>query len=100
MLEIEDINWKDIREKLNQQEWVKIGTEEFERRILLGTVSDLTPSGKYYTLFACSNITQQEAETDEVWWINLKNAAEERDLFVEQSDVDPCDIMIGETKTE
>jgi hypothetical protein len=50
-------NLKRIRAKLDRESW----EDEYEpgqqvRRVYLGTVFNLTPSGKYYLPFACSNV--------------------------------------------
>jgi hypothetical protein len=55
------IGWHNIREEMKTQPWEKIDEFTEERRIYLGTVMGLTPSGKYYTPWACSNVEVCEA---------------------------------------
>lgn len=61
----------------------------------LGTVMALTPSGKYYTSWANSNVTDEEAELDEQWSEALGTVAEQYGLFVTSGEGDPCDIFVG-----
>ena len=50
------INWDAVAEQLREQEWERVEPDVEERRVFLGTVFALTPSGKYYTPWACSNV--------------------------------------------
>lgn len=52
-----DIDWKSVKEEMEDQEWEEnfMGDGE-SRRVFLGTVFALCPSGKYYLPFACSNV--------------------------------------------
>lgn len=97
MLEIEKIDWKNIRRELDHQEWDEVEPGIFERQVFLGTVSYLTPSGKYYAPFASSNITEAKADKDALWRIELETATMKRGFFVTNGE-DPCDIMIVERK--
>ncbi len=48
---------KAIREELDSVEWEdRFGDEGQQRSVFLGTVFSLTPSGKFYTPFANSNV--------------------------------------------
>lgn len=51
-------NLQAIREALDGETWEEreYGEEGSVRRVYLGTVFSLTPSGKYYLPFACSNV--------------------------------------------
>ena len=62
--------------------------------IFLGTVFALTPSGKYYMPWACSNVTEEEANKDEAWFEALEAVASEYDGWVESGEGDPCDIFV------
>lgn len=61
--------------------------------VYLGSVFALTPSGKYYMPFACSNVTEQEALQDEVWWEALDEIADSKEGWVQGGEGNPCDIF-------
>jgi hypothetical protein len=46
------------------------------KTVWLGTVMGLAPSGKYYLPFACSNVTEEEANADEEYWSELEEELE------------------------
>lgn len=48
----------------------------FMKTVWLGTVMGLAPSGKYYQPFACSNVTEEEANADEEYWSELEEELE------------------------
>lgn len=54
----------------------------------LGDVTNLAPSGKYYTPWACSNVTEQEAQTDEDYWEELGRAAAEAGGYIASEGTD------------
>lgn len=50
-------NLKELRTNLNSEDWEDDECNNQQvRRIFLGTVFNLLPSGKYYQPFACSNV--------------------------------------------
>lgn len=53
-----DVNWQAVKEEMDGQAWEEDSdNRDMEvRRIFLGTVFALCPSGKYYTPFANSNV--------------------------------------------
>lgn len=59
----------------------------------LGTVFGLTPSGKYYLPYACSNVSENEAKLDELWFEALDNIAKSFDGWIESGEGDPCDLF-------
>jgi len=50
------LNLQAIRDALNFETWEQVEPDREERRVYLGTVFALTPSGKYYMPYACSNV--------------------------------------------
>jgi len=62
-------------------------------RVYLGTVFSLTPSGKYYTSFANSNVTKKEAELDEEWYDQAENELDHIGAYLIPGDTDPCDLF-------
>lgn len=69
----------------------------FEReggdRVWIGTVFALTPSGKYYTAWACGNVSPSEVRQDEQWFACLAREAEAHGYWIERGE-DPCDIFV------
>ena len=52
------IDWDRVRKDLDREEWQwNEWNDQFERSICIGSVFSLMPSGKYYTPWACSNVT-------------------------------------------
>ncbi len=63
-------------------------------RSFIGTVFGLSPSGKFYTPWAASNVSEQEALLDELWYEALELVAHRHDLGVESGEGDPCDLFV------
>lgn len=64
------------------------------RMIYLGTVMNMTPSGKIYYPFAHSNVTIKEAALDEVWREYMERELGKHNLYLETGEGDPCDIFL------
>jgi hypothetical protein len=60
----------------------------------LGTVFSVMPSGKYWTFWANSNVTQAEAERDSRYLEALERVADKFDLAVISGEGDPCDLLV------
>jgi len=65
-----------------------------EKIIYIGSVLDLLPSGKYYTPWACSNVTEEEAEADEEWWEAFDTELAKHNAWSETYEGDPLDILV------
>jgi len=63
------------------------------KHVFLGTVFGLTPSGKYYTPFACSNVTDEEIEQDLDWFEQATHELEQIEACLISGDGDPCDLF-------
>jgi hypothetical protein len=80
--------------------------------VFVGTVFSLTPSGKYYLPFACSNVDlcprckgkgcsycgelgSKEAYEDEVWQETFDMILNAQGYFSCNGEGDPCDIFVG-----
>jgi len=61
--------------------------------IYVDTVFNLAPSGKYYTPWARSNVTDKEGLIDEIWYEALQSVLCDKDLWAESGEGDPCDIF-------
>ena len=51
-----NINWTNVLQELRTIKWEEVEPGRKERQVYLGSCLNLTPSGKYYTPFACSNV--------------------------------------------
>lgn len=49
-------DWDEVKRSMDAPEWEENDDGDMTRRVFLGTVFTLTPSGKYYQPFACSNV--------------------------------------------
>lgn len=97
---VKDIDWEGLKESIEAAE---VGEDECGNRVksvYLGSVFSLSPSGKYYTPFACSNVTEKEAEEDEAWYEELEETAQEHGLFIESGQGDPTDIIVSKVVEE
>lgn len=60
----------------------------------VGTVQCLLPSGKYYTPFARSNVTDFEAEVDQIWWEKAEEAALKQECYLTNGEGSATDIFL------
>jgi len=63
------------------------------KRVFLGTVFDLAPSGKYYMPYACSNVTEEEAMEDERWYEQADAELDTINAYMVSGEGDPCDLF-------
>lgn len=91
------VNWDAVKEELEAAEWETEDGYEV-RRVFLATVFSLAPSGKYYTPWANSNVTEREALIDEAYWVLLEQEASEQGLCIESGEGDSCDIFVVESR--
>lgn len=90
------LDYEAIKEQLEEAEWDRdLGDPEGGevRRVFLGTVFALCPSGKYYTPWACSNVTEEEAERDNAWYEEVEAELEKFDASLVHGEGDPCDLF-------
>jgi hypothetical protein len=87
-----------VQLELEQETWeVDLMNDHLEcKRVFIGTVFALTPSGKYYTPYANSNVTEFEAMLDETFWDAVETLTESYDFFLESGEGDPCDIFAAQ----
>ena len=91
-----DIDWNEVKQDLKKAPFQPDDEGRFYRTTFLGTVFSIMPSGKYWTYWACGNVTDEEMEKDAEYWEALETEAEKHGLFVLSGEGDPCDILIGE----
>ena len=81
------LNWKEIdREGKSNGAQFNEESNEWEEVVYLGSILSLAPSGKYYTVFANNNVTDEEAEEDADWREKLEAEAEKHNWYVSQGD--------------
>ena len=68
--------------------------KENMRVVYVGSVLNLLPSGKYYTPWACSNVTEEETKADEEWWKAFETELEKHDAWIETGEGDPLDVFV------
>ena len=73
---------------------IKRMDEEDLAVLYVGSVLDLLPSGKYYTPWANSNVTEEEAEADEEWWETFDAELAKHNAWSETYEGDPLDILV------
>lgn len=78
-----------FEEEEEQEDW----DGNIVKRTYLGTVFDLTPSGKYYMPFVCSNVTEEEAEKDEEWYEQAEAELDTIGACLVPGEGDPTDLF-------
>ncbi len=93
----QQFNWENIKKEAlaNPQDAFIDGEIVREGCYYLGSVLSLTPSGKFYMPWACSNVTEAEVLLDEEWWEDLEEVAAEYGMYIFSGEGDPCDIFAG-----
>ena len=92
-----ELNTEVIRKALDKAEWEPCEEGEGRvRRTFLGTCFTLTPSGKFYTPWACSNVTDEEVQADEEWCDAAQAELEAIGANLESGEGDPCDLFAAE----
>ena len=91
--DIRSWDWAGLEADAEPQE-AGFGEEEGKRCAFLGTVFALVPSGKFYTPWANSNVTEAEADDDAGWYEALDQVAQEHGAWVESGEGDPCDLFV------
>lgn len=90
---VKDIDWEALKAEIEASDTIEDECGNEVKSVYLGSVFSLSPSGKYYTPFASSNVTVKEAERDEEWYAALEKTAEQHGLFIESGQGDPTDII-------
>lgn len=89
-----NLNLKEIQRELDLAEIQEDDDGSRVKTIYLGSILDLSPSGKVWTAWAKSNVTCEEAEADVEWFDELEAELATIDAFPHTSEGDGCDIMI------
>ena len=87
--------FKAIREAVSREAWAPANEvieggdrHEEARSVYLGSWLGNSPSGKVYTPWSNSNVTEREARKDERWVEYLEAGLAKRGLFLDQSNDD------------
>jgi len=99
-LEPTDINWEAIKRELEMAEPYLDECGNKVKGLFLGSVLSISPSGKYYTPWASSNVSESEAEKDQEWWEKLEAEAGKHGFFITSGEGDPTDIYVGQVVEE
>lgn len=59
----------------------------------VGSVFSINPSGKYWTFWACSNVTRAEQTKDRAYNEALEEVLEEKGYFLSSGEGDLCDVF-------
>lgn len=94
MIDVEDIDFEKLKQEIEKQEEFVDEDGNKRKEYFLGSVFYLTPSGKYYTFWACSNVSDEEIEKDQEWWDKLESEAEKHNIYI-TCGADPCDVLAG-----
>jgi len=94
-----------IRQELDNLPWEKsyeYGDDTVSRWLYIGRVWSWLPSGKYYTAWACSNVSEEEVRKDQEWLEQAENELkkiekEYTNVFMAEGIGDPTDLYIVET---
>lgn len=65
------------------------------KEVYVGKIFDIAPSGKYYTFWACSNVSEWEMEKDEIFFEGLREGLGEHGLYIVEGEGDPTDLFVG-----
>ena len=93
MIDPKQIDWVELVSDLMDQPIEEVDGMK-EQHLYLGSVLDITPSGKYYMPWACSNVTEEEAYNDEAWWEEMDALAEKHGCFLTSGEGDACDVFL------
>ena len=90
----EEFDWPKMKAEALRNPHYDPDVEDDVCSVFLGTIMALTPSGKYYMPWACSNVSEEEAQQDEAWYEALEAVADSYDGWVESGENDPCDLFV------
>lgn len=88
-------DWAAIRRDVDAEDWEDDDGWSQSRRIYLGTVFAIMPSGKYYMPWT-TNQTDEDVEKDADFIEALEEEAAKHGLGVEHGEGDPCDMFLVE----
>lgn len=91
-----DFSWSDLVRLANDNMINDDPSNPFSiltGRVYLGTIMNLYPSGKVWTLWAASNVSDIEQFKDQCFIEALDKIAEKFEGWIDSSDGDPCDLF-------
>lgn len=84
----------DVVRELDNAEPYEDNYSQWVQSVYIGRVWSWYPSGKYYTCYACNNVSEWEAECDEMWKERANAQLETIDAYMMSGDGDPTDLYI------
>jgi hypothetical protein len=89
------IDWEGVLFDLDHAEL----SEDFEgnliQEICIANILDIVPSGKYWTIWANSNVTDEEMQQDAEYMDKLMAEAESHGLYIHEGECDGLDVIAG-----
>jgi hypothetical protein len=89
------IHWSAVVGYMEDAPWAREG-DTASRRVFIGTVFSLYPSGKYYMPWACSHVSDEEAALDAAYGEQLDDEAKAYGYCIAHGEGDPCDVFVVE----
>lgn len=92
-------NISGIRAQLNKEYWEYDSMMEgWVRKVFIGHWCSCVPSGKYYTPWANSNVTEAEAKEDQRWWDKSDQELAQIGCYLDTGEGCATDIFAVEVK--
>ena len=89
----QSIDWKQVANDCEvEDKRVEEGT--ITGFSFLGSVFTISPSGKYWTFWACSNVDQREMIKDTAFMEALELVAADHGYWIESGEGDACDLFM------
>ncbi len=88
-------DWDNIKKEVEESEPNRDDYGNLIKSAYLGSCFNIMPSGKYYTPWANSNVTEEEAKQDEEFLEQLEAEANKHGLFIFAGEGDPTDMFAG-----
>jgi len=91
------LDYASIRKSLDVEKWTSDENDASleSRCVFLGTTMSLFPSGKFWTIWACSNVESAEMAADMDWYHEVETVFASMSISFENGP-DPCDCFAVE----
>lgn len=91
--DLDSESWEESIESQYNWEGLRTEAESNDGYAFMGTVMGQFPSGKFWTAWADSNVSEYEQRVDAAYREALENVAESYGLWIENGEGDPCDLF-------
>lgn len=96
MTDMLGMSLRTLKQKLSQKEWEVCGDDYYiVRRLWIGTVFGVMPSGKYYMPWT-TNQNQKDEQADGSFLERLEGMLNRAGCGLENGEGDPCDMYVVE----